>query len=60
MEKIKTDSKYTNDNVASLSQEKLLRVQTLALVLPETLMHSHRLLWATIDFEHAQFSHESQ
>ena len=37
-----------------------MRVQTLALVWPETLMRSHRLSRTLIDFERAQIFHESQ
>ena len=39
---------------------RLLRVQTLALVWPETLIHSHRLSYAAIEFEPAQFVLESR
>ena len=39
---------------------KLMRVQTIVLVRPETLMQSHRLTSALMDFEHAQIFHKSQ
>ena len=37
-----------------------MRVQAIALVWSETLMHSHRLSCALIDFERAQIYHESR
>ena len=37
-----------------------MRDQTLVPFLPETLMYSHRLSYAFIDFERAQIFHESR